>query len=380
MLKKTYKIIFVNLLIFILLIILLEIFLIGVRYFTSTEDRPRPFLGFLYDFRKTTLEKKNILKNDCLRMRTHQFYDVTHDHNGKCEILNGEIYGSFVHHENNENFPNLITLGGSTTDGFYEEIYGKVWPSHLNDNIVQNNIHLNVINGGNGDFGSSQELLKLLIDVGNIKNVKYVLSLSGINDMQGRNKYLRFQNKYPFWTNVNLEMFIYEKWINQSIISSRYLPNILSLVSALKRRMKEYNNLSNELYQWEEALNSKNTQDRNSIQDWLYNVKMMNSISQSMGAKFFLFLQPTMGISDAQTPKDESSKNYKIYDQLEEDYYIRVKNHYNELRILCSKLEFCYDVSDIATAEKDVYFDARHHNEKGNKIIAEEIFQIIFGY
>ena len=99
-----------------------------------------------------------------------------------------------------------------------------------------------------------------------------------------------------------------------------------------------------------------------------------------MGAKFFLFLQPTMGISDAQIPKNKSSKNYEIYNQLSQDYYLRIKNHYNELKKLCSKLEFCYDISSVASVEKDVYFDPRHHNEKGNKIIADEIFKIIFGY
>ena len=377
MLNKTYKIIFVNLLIFIFLIILIEAFLIGVRYFTSTEDRPRPFLGFLYDFRKTTLEKNKILENDCLRMRTHPFYLITHDHNGECDISDGKVYGSFIHHENNVDFDNLVTLGGSTTDGFYKQ-YGEAWPSQFNKIVVQNKIKLNVINGGSGDFGSTQELLKLLIDGGNIKNVRYVISLSGINDLQGRNKYLRFQNKFPFWTNTHLEMFMYNKWIDQSTSSSRYLPNIQSFISAIKRRIYENKDMSNELARWEKALYLRNSQKRNAIDDWLYNVKMMNSISKTMGAKFFLFLQPTMGISDSQTPKDRGSKNFKIYNQLDKNYYLRIKKHYNELKKLCLQLYFCYDISDIATAEKDVYFDPRHHNGKGNKIIADEIFKTVF--
>ncbi len=372
--NKIFKIFIVNLIVFVSLIVFLEICLVALRYFTE-----RPFLGFIYNFTKSTLEQKKIVQDDCLRMRTHPFYVVTHDHKGKCKTLDGKIYGSFVYHENNKDFNNLVTLGGSTTDGFYKK-YGKVWPSLLNEKFVLNNINLNVINGGNGDFGSTQELLKLLIDVGNIKNVKYVLSLSGINDLQGRNKYLRFQNKYPFWSNIQLEMFINNEWIDQSTTSSLYLPNIQSFISAIKRRIYNSKASSNGLASWEKALNLRNTKDRNAIEDWLFNVKMMNSISQTMGAKFFLFLQPTMGISDAQIPKNKSSKNYEIYNQLSQDYYLRIKNHYNELKKLCSKLEFCYDISSVASVEKDVYFDPRHHNEKGNKIIADEIFKIIFGY
>ena len=306
MLNKTYRLIFLNLIVFILLLIFLEIFIIAIRYITE-----RPFLGFILDLRKTTLEKNKILEDDCLRMRTHPFYLVTHDHNGKCEILDGKIYGSFVHHENNKDFDNLVILGGSTTDGFYKQ-YGEVWPSQFNRLVVQNNIKLNVINGGTGDFGSTQELLKLLIDVGNIKNVKYVISLSGINDLQGRNKYLRFQNKFPFWTNVQLEMFMQNKWIDQSTSSSPFLPNIQNFISAIKRRIYENNAMPNEIPRWEKALSLKNSQERNAVDDWFYNVKMMNSISKTMGAKFFLFLQPTMGISDSQTPKDKSSKIMKF--------------------------------------------------------------------
>ena len=368
---KYTKTLTINMIIFFSLIIFLELLVMCFRYLSN-----RAFVGFLIDNRKTTIEKKSSLGDDCLRMRTHPFYTVTHDHRGNCKILDGEINGPLIYYNFNKNFSNLVTLGGSTTDGFYKK-YGQVWPSHLSDKIIKKNITLNVINGGNGDFGSSQELQKLLIDIGNLKNVKYVISLSGINDLQGRNKYLRFQNKYPFWTNIQLEMFIYKKWIDQSVNSSRYLPNILSLISTIKRRLIENSKQAD--ISWKKSLDFKNNKNRNSIQDWYYNVKMMNSISQTMGAEFFLFLQPTMGISKAQTPTDKSSKHYKTYQKLDDAYYKRIKNHYKDLKILCSQLKFCYDISDIANTDEDeLYYDPRHHNEKGNKIIADEIFNVIF--
>ena len=105
---------------------------------------------------------------------------------------------------------------------------------------------------------------------------------------------------------------------------------------------------------------------------------MMNSISNEMGAEFFLFLQPTMGISEAQTPKDKTSKNYKIYNEGSKFYYDQIKEHYKQFKEYCAILDFCYDISEIATTDEEVYFDYRHHNEKGNTIISDEIYKIIF--
>ena len=106
---------------------------------------------------------------------------------------------------------------------------------------------------------------------------------------------------------------------------------------------------------------------------------MMNAISNELGAEFFLFLQPSMGISDAQTPKDKNSKNYELYLMKDDVYYQEIKKHYKQLKDYCEKLNFCYDISDIATPEKEIYNDVRHHNAIGNKIISDEIYQIIFG-
>ena len=37
--------------------------------------------------------------------------------------------------------------------------------------------------------------------------------------------------------------------------------------------------------------------------------------------------------------------------------------------------KFCYDISEIAPPIGNFYSDIRHHNENGNKIIAENIFR-----
>ena len=39
---------------------------------------------------------------------------------------------------------------------------------------------------------------------------------------------------------------------------------------------------------------------------------------------------------------------------------------------------YCFDISDIALpSTKNVYSNNRHHNERGNEIIANKIFKII---
>ena len=56
----------------------------------------------------------------------------------------------------------ILTLGGSTTDGFYKHLSaGKSWPRQLSE--LDGNT-FKVINGGVGGYTSLQELLKFLRD------------------------------------------------------------------------------------------------------------------------------------------------------------------------------------------------------------------------
>ncbi len=108
-----------------------------------------------------------------------------------CNIKGGKASGEFVFYFDDSVDTStskfLVTLGGSTTDGFYNHISsGETWPFHLSNITKKNDKNLKIINGGTGGYSSTQELLKLVLKVGNLDlNIKYVISLNGINDIEG---------------------------------------------------------------------------------------------------------------------------------------------------------------------------------------------------
>lgn len=50
-----------------------------------------------------------------------------------------------------------------------------------------------------------------------------------------------------------------------------------------------------------------------------------------------------------------------------------------EMKIICYKYAFCFDISDIAPALGNNYYDSVHHNSNGNFIIANQIYDINWG-
>ena len=78
-----------------------------------------------------------------------------------------------------------------------------------------------------------------------------------------------------------------------------------------------------------------------------------------------------MGLVGLQSLPVSGSSDEKIFNSLPNNYIQLIREFYNELKIRCDKLDFCIDISDIAPPTGDVYFNARHHNSKGNHFIAK---------
>jgi len=371
---KFFKIFFLNLNILILLVLGIEIFSYSLRKFTGKADK-----GFLI---KITQKENN---NYCLQYKTHPFYGHFHDHKKKCKIEGGKSEGSFVKYDSLEEYEDIVvTLGGSTTDGFYSK--DSSWPFELSKLIKKNELKYIVYNGGTVSYGSEKELLKLLISVPRIrKSPKYIISLNGINDLPEK----RFSNKeniprefakiLPFWDNVHLKSFAKEKYIKQNINKFLFLPSTISLMrylspSNINNPINEYNINSD----WFSSLKMNDQNELSEDKLWFYNVNIMNYISMQLGAKYFVILQPTMGLKDSQIPLNNESNDYKIYQNTPKEYFLEINNLYSKLIPLCAKLEFCLDFSNKVVPSGNVYRDPRHHNSNGNKILAKEIFKEIF--
>ena len=72
-----------------------------------------------------------------------------------------------------------------------------------------------------------------------------------------------------------------------------------------------------------------------------------------------------------------NSNDEKIFKTLDKNYIKELNNFYDKAKIICAKLDFCFDLSEIAPPTGNNYSDIRHHNANGNKIIADILFNTI---
>ncbi len=378
--KWILKLLGVNFAIFGILLFGIETISLMGRYLIK-----KPFAGYLLNigYQKYLAS----LKNPCNRFVSHPILGHTHEINDKCKVKDGEIIGPYIlYNYGRDNKDTIITLGGSTTDGFFNDINnGITWSTELSKLLYKNSSKYSVLNGGVGSYGSSEELFKLLIDIPRIKrekNIKYVISLNGINELPG--DYYYFSFKLPLWNYLHIKLADSKKYLDQSPpVTFQFLPSTNTLIQYISRNKINDNLIKKSGEKWLHNFDLPfgNLIDTNPFEEvanqWEYNVKNMNAITTSNGAKYFVFLQPTMGLLPNQIPKDINSNDFKIYGNRSELYYKNINNLYKELRLKCSKLDFCIDISSKVTPKGDLYNDPRHHNEKGNKKIAKIIYMKI---
>lgn len=393
---KNIKIILINFFIFLILLLLVETISYAGRKVLKKDD-----VGWLV---KKLGQRLEILGDDCLRFRTHPFYSHTHDHKNQCDkILNGKTEGPFVVYNNNINPEKaILVLGGSATDGlFYKYANKKTWPYYLNEKLIQNNLNdYRVYNGGVGGYSSSQELLKLIIDGQRIsEDIKYVISFNGSNDMPGYTGTREYENFLPYWTEISLSMFSDGEWIKQSSSNiSNIFPSTFSLIRFLKRKLFQDKekfevrqlqdvektgkinlfNSKEQMKDWEKAILMKETKSISSDELWLRNVELMKTISNSLGAEYYVFIQPSLGTTDSQIP-EINTEDYKLYEKIDKKVFLPNFTEYiNKVILKCEGLSYCFNMYEEILPVGDLYYDPRHHNEKGNNKIADYIFSKIF--
>ena len=132
--RKILKVVAINSGFFIFFLLLIEL---GSYLALLRADRKN--INFLF------APKPAEVDNPCIRMRTHPFLGHAHDHQNNCDdIVGGSSDGPFVVYDSpRETNDIIITLGGSTTDGF--DTYhseGITWSSALNEILINKGINL----------------------------------------------------------------------------------------------------------------------------------------------------------------------------------------------------------------------------------------------
>lgn len=365
------KIILINIAIIILLISLTEVVSFIVRKIYGSYYSYNLFLN-----NETFVEP-------CMRMKYNPFYSKMHDHKN-CKIKNGYADGVMIVYDKfNPKLPNILTLGGSTTDGFVTNTSsGYTYPYQLNQ-ICKFHKSCNVINAGNLGFGSTNELLRLITDILPSKyNFEIIVSLNGANDIKEYNHISYYnQLKFPFLQEMQVKTLAYEKFYQIDKKGYYFLPNLranLAVISKFffgeKEIIEKYSNISFP----ENYKDLFNESKFGNIADiWEYNVKSMHAIVESNNGKYFVFLQPMMGLDGLQNKSPENTNDHKLLKSIDKKYLLNLNESYKMLKDKCANLSFCLDISSIATPDGNNYADPRHHNEEGNQIIASEIFKYI---
>ena len=135
-----------------------------------------------------------------------------------------------------------------------------------------------------------------------------------------------------------------------------------------------YNKLSKNL-SIENGLAPLATSTKSSVaaDQWAYNLRAMHALSKANDAPFLAILQPTLGIQGAHdyiSPPGSSDR--RIEESMSMEYKEMMTELYIEFRKRCSQMNFCFDLSTSIVPRGDFYYDSRHMNKRGNKVLAEK--------
>lgn len=246
-----------------------------------------------------------------------------------------KVMGSY-----NEKYKSIICLGGSTTD--YAMFGIKSWPEFLFELFQDNNVHLNILNGGVGGYTSSQELLKLIRD-GLELSPSLVISYSGINDFMEKTPVLGHKYLYEIWDMM-------KPVVTESGIKARGMHHETLTVS--------YGTKSN----------------LNVAEYWYRNEIMMCNICRGLNIPFLGILQPTIlskGIDTRSLFEQRMRQTFATNGYTTE----QIKKARQLVNEGCERN--IVDFTSLFDQYENVFADACHVFEQGNKIIAEAIFQTI---
>lgn len=263
-----------------------------------------------------------------------QILDINLGHSfvGKQGICGFEILGS-----SDDNAYSIAILGGSTTDGTLFPF--KSWPEALMEKI--GNLNVRIYNGGVVGYTSTQELVKLLRDVLNL-TPDMVIVYDGFNDMAAS------AEKNPFaFSDIQRAMDYADD--NKDKIWLDVFAEGVAPYTGIQPNADKFD-------------------------IWLNNIKRMRVICENEGISFFAFHQPIL-YSKLNMTKEEKGLLWSTWRV--NDCYVWANEFRSRIKPIADTYEYIYDLSDIFDNETDIYMEDCHVYEKGNRIIADSIYEII---
>lgn len=242
--------------------------------------------------------------------------------------------GITVYGREEESDYKIAVLGSSTSDG---ALYAfPSWPQLLYEEFGKSGV--TIYNGGVCGYVSGQELFKLIRDILPLKP-DMILVYDGYSD-------LYTDTKHPFAFQYAQTVFEYaEKHIEDGFVNGNVNGILLGMESE---------------------------EDR--MGNWLANIRSMYAIAAERNIKFFSFLQPCLSDKEGKT-EEEKNMLLSMPGGFRSDM---IKASFNDsFDEMPDKPDYIYDLSHIFDGESDIYMDVCHVWEKGNRIIARRVKEII---
>jgi glycosyltransferase involved in cell wall biosynthesis len=242
----------------------------------------------------------------------------------------------------------IVTLGGSTTDPTHEGVAS--WTECLYYMLKEYGIDVTIFNGGYASYTSTEELIKLIRDVIPL-HPDIVISYSGVNDFGQVRQQKNMENSHPRYKRLFISA-AQEKifsWISQQEDGATVLYGIQT--------------------------------DKSPAMFWSDNQRMMHSISEEFGIKFIGILQAhpksegmassvIEGYITALRGQMEDNKNAFLNPLSTKIMYDEAEKEISDIPYI---LNFRHIFDEIA--DFDIYFDPAHKFERGNQIIAANVFE-----
>jgi hypothetical protein len=108
---------------------------------------------------------------------------------------------------------------------------------------------------------------------------------------------------------------------------------------------------------------------------WIRNHRIMNAACAEFGIKYFVFLQPAMGVGKYSPDADEQKMFKEYVDAYPGGNYLQMVNElYDEARRECSQHGgYFVDFTDVLDGKSGLYADVRHLKEEGNRVIGQAV-------
>jgi hypothetical protein len=283
----------------------------------------------------------------------------------------------------------VLVLGGSTTDAIAMSKNPQIgfdgWALALARKCQQAFPGCRVVNGGRAAFTSAQELLLLVRD-GLLFEPDVVVSLDGINEwyfdedpILAEHPFVVRQQRYTLLNYcTDVSPYSIARW-------RRVMPNAVMLATLLRERMGLAEEIREEELVFEGRVGDcllnlgpdlPETQ-RDAGRIWRRNVTSMEALVRAHGGRYFVFLQPTLGVGAYGAGAGHDVVLYDEMARTKPRYLARMRDLYAALRRECAELAYCIDLTDLFAGRSDVYADPRHPNRTGNALEADAVWSRI---